>query len=202
MKIINNITQGSEEWLKLRLGVATASNFHRIVTNTGALSKSLNNYALHLASQILTVRQEEPYTNEAMQRGNELEPEARRAYEEYSLSPVTQVAFMSCGDYGYSPDGLVGDDGLIEIKCPNQVTHTEYLSRDQVPSRYKAQVQGGMFVSGRKWCDFISFNPNFVESKTLFVKRVYRDEEFIEDLSHAIEEVINLRDTILSKIRK
>ena len=199
MKIIN-CTQGSEDWLKARSGVATTSNFSKIVTNTGGLSDQLKAYAIKLASELLVVEQEETYTNKDMERGNELEPEARQVYQEYAFCDVKEVGFMIDDGFGYSPDGLVNDDGLVEIKCPKQTAHTKYLFEDRLPTKYKAQVQGGLWVSGRKWCDFISYNPSFKEDKKLFIKRIERDEEFIKKLEIGVKKVIEIKNDLLTKI--
>lgn len=199
MEIIN-CTQGSEEWLKARLGVATASNFSKIVTNTGELSKQLKAYAIKLASELLTFEQEESYTNKDMERGSELEPEAKQAYQEYAFCEVKEVGFMLDNGFGYSPDGLVGKDGLIEIKCPNQTTHTQYLFEDRLPTAYKAQCQGGLWISGRKYLDFISWNPSFREDKKLFIKRVVRDEDFIKKLEIGVKKVIEIKNDLLREI--
>jgi exodeoxyribonuclease (lambda-induced) len=102
--------------------------------------------------------------------------------------------------YGYSPDGLVGDDGLVEYKCPNQKTHTKYLYGNKLPTEYIAQVQGGLYVSKRKWCDFVSFHPNFIDDKKLFIIRVYRDEEFIECLAKGLAKLNALRLDILKNL--
>lgn len=200
MEIIN-CEQGSEEWLEARLGYATASNFSKIVTSTGEISKQLTAYAIKLASERLTTEQEESYTSRDMEKGNELEPEARQAYQEYSFSEVEQVGFMVEKEIqaGYSPDGLVSKNGLIEIKCPNQTTHTKYLYEDRLPVEYKAQVQGGLLISGRQWCDFISYNPSFRE-RPLFIKRVLRDESYIASLQAGIKQAIGVRDKYLTKI--
>jgi putative phage-type endonuclease len=200
MEIIDCI-QGSDEWLNVRRGVATASNFSKIVTSTGALSTSLGSYAMQLASEVITTLAEESYTNADMQRGNELEQEARSEYQQQELVIVEEVGFMSCDYYGYSPDGLVGKDGLIEIKCPRQNTHAKYLFNDKLPTEYKAQVQGGLLVSGREWCDFISYHPNFEEDKRLFIVRVERDEEFISALSDGLRKLEEKKNIILNKIR-
>jgi len=199
MQIID-VEQGSEEWLQLRLGVATASQFSKIVTSKGEISKSLEKYALELASQILTSRREDGYESEDMKRGVELEPEARMLYQEYTLDIVETCGFMSCGDYGYSPDGLVGSDGLIEIKCTKPITHIEYLMANILPTAHTQQVQGGLMVSGRQWCDFISYNPDFEERNKLFIKRVYRDEAFIAKLRIGIDQLIEQRNVILNMI--
>jgi len=199
MKIIN-CEQGSETWIKARLGIATASNFSKIVTSTGELSKQLKSYAIKLASELLTIEQEESYTNKDMERGNELEPEARQAYQEYAFCKVEEVGFMVTNIAGYSPDGLAGSCGLIEIKCPIQTTHTKYLYEDRLPIEYKAQVQGGLLVSSRFWCDFISYNPTFKGNRKLFIKRIERDEVFIHKLKIGINKVIGIRNEYLRGI--
>jgi len=199
MQIINCV-QGSDEWLNIRLGIATASCFSKIVTSKGEPSTQSNAYALQLASEIITERQEETYKSADMQRGNELEEDARQAYQEATLSFVDEIGFIHCGFYGASPDGFVQYDGLIEIKCPKQNTHTKYLFNNKLPTEYKAQVQGGLFVSGRKWCDFISYHPNFEEDKKLFIIRVERDEEFINLLKIGLDKLNKYKNKILSKI--
>jgi putative phage-type endonuclease len=192
--------QGSEAWLQLRRGVATASNFSKIVTTKGEISKQLRDYAFQLASETITNLQDESYKSADMQRGNDLEPDARNAYQQHTLSLVKEVGFMKNDFYGYSPDGLIGDDGLAEIKCPNQKTHTKYLYKGVLPTEYKAQVQGGLYVSKRKWCDFVSFHPNFIDDKKLFIIRVYRDEEFIECLAKGLAKLNALRLDILKNL--
>lgn len=200
MEIIN-CEQGSEEWLKCRLGKATTSEFSKIIDSSGKFSTQLRDYAYQLASELLMTEQDPFYINDYMIRGSELEQEAREAYEEYNLCSVEQVGFMSSKDWGYSPDGLVGDDGLIEIKCPSQKTHTKYLVGNQLPTEYKAQVQGGLFVSGRKYCDFISFHPNFIKPNNLFFKRVERDENYIESLKIGLDKITKLKYEFLNEIR-
>ena len=200
--IIKGITQNSEEWLKLRLGVATASNFDKIITATGKESATLPKYALELATQCLLTEPEPTYKNEAMQRGNDLEPIARQAYTEQTLQFVEEITMFKsdCGDFGYSPDGLIGDDGLLEIKCPLATTHAKYLLDNKMPTDYLQQVQGGLWVSGRKWCDFVSFHPNFKE-KQLFIVRVEREEKYIEKLAQLVQKTITMRNKILKQIK-
>lgn len=200
--IIKGITQGSEEWLKLRLGVATASNFDKIITATGKESATLPKYALELATQCLLTEPEPTYKNEAMQRGNDLEPIARQAYAEQTLQFVEEITMFKsdCGNFGYSPDGLIGDDGLLEIKCPLATTHAKYLLDNKMPTDYLQQVQGGLWISDRKWCDFVSFHPNFKE-KQLFIIRVERDEKYIEELAKLAQKTITIRNEILKQIK-
>ena len=202
MKIIRDIEQGSEEWLKLKLGVATASNFDKIITATSKESATLSKYALELATQCLLTEPETTYKNEAMQRGNDLEPIARQTYAERTLQFVEKITMFKsdCGDFGYSPDGLIGEDGLLEIKCPLATTHVKYLLDNKMPTDYWQQVQGGLWVSGRKWCDFVSFHPNFKE-KQLFIIRVERDENYIEELAKLAQKTITIRNEILKQIK-
>jgi hypothetical protein len=202
MKTINNIEQGSKEWHNIRLGRATASNFSKIVTSTGAISKQLEKYALELATEMLLIEPEEGFKSDAMQRGNDLEPEAREAYQEHTFNIVDEVAFFDCDNYGYSPDGLLGKYGLVEFKCPNATTHTKYLFEDRLPVEYKAQCQGGLMVTGRRYIDFVSYHPNFQDDKRLFIKKVTRDEEFIKKLKAGIDKVIELRDQFITKIKE
>ena len=201
IKIIRNIEQGSEEWLKLRLGVATASNFDKIITTTGKESESLKKYALALATELMLEAPEPSFKNDVMARGNEVEPLARDAYQEQTFKVVEQITMFKsdCGNFGYSPDGLVDDDGLVEIKCPIATTHFKYLLDNKMPTDYWQQVQGGLWVSQRKWIDFVSFNSYFKDKK-LFIIRVERDEEYIAKLAEQANKVILLRDEYLKKL--
>jgi hypothetical protein len=201
MQILNH-AQGSDEWLKARLGVATASNFDKIITSTGKESATLEKYALQLATEKMLVELEPSYKSDAMSRGNELEPVARETYQQATFEQVQEVGLMlsDCGNYGYSSDGLIGDDGLIEIKCPLATTHFKYLLDNKCPTDYWQQVQGGLWVSDRNWIDFVSFNPNFKEDRQLFVIRVTRNEEFIEKLAILVAKTIKLRDEFLIKM--
>lgn len=201
MQIIKNIEQGTDEWLKLRLGVATASNFDKIITTAGKESESLKKYALQLATELMLEIPEPTFKNDIMVRGNELEALAREAYQEETFNVVEQITMFKsdCGNFGYSPDGLVGNDGLVEIKCPLATTHFKYLIDNKMPSEYWQQVQGGLWVSQRKWIDFVSFNSYFKDKK-LFIIRVERNEEFIAKLSELTNKVILLRNQLLNKL--
>jgi hypothetical protein len=199
MEIID-IEQGSVEWLKLRYGIATASEFSKMITSEGKRSTSFTKYAMKLAGELLVDEVEESYMTASMERGTELEPYAIEAYTEHTLTNVEPIGFMMCEGYGCSPDGVVGTDGIIEIKCPSQATHTEYLYNNKLPTKYVQQVQGCLFVSGRNWCDFVSFNPNFKDGYKLFIVRVYRDEKFINELKSAIKSTLSIRDAYLKQI--
>ena len=186
MQIIKDIEQGSQEWLQLRLGVATASYFKKIITSTGAESASLKDYAFELASDSLLTEPEASFQSEAMIRGNELEEEARSYYSFVNDVKIDQVTFIKKDEIGYSPDGLIGDNGLIEIKCPLKKNHLKYLIDNKLPSEYKPQVQGGLYISEREYCDFISYHPLFKDDKKMLVVRVYRDEEYIKKLKQFV----------------
>jgi len=202
MQIIKDIEQGSDEWLQLRLGVATASNFDKIITTTGKQSATLEKYALKLATDLMLSSPEPSYKNDIMERGNELEPLARQAYQEETFSIVEEIAMFKsdCGNFGYSPDGLVGEDGLIEIKCPLATTHFQYIIDNKAPIDYWQQLQGGLWVSGRKYIDFVSYHPNF-KTKQLFVKRVERDEDYIAKLAELANKTILVRNELLNKMQ-
>jgi predicted phage-related endonuclease len=199
MKIIYDIEQGSQEWIKLRLGKVTASNFSKIITRSGEYSKQADALAIQLASELFFNYADETYKSADMVRGTELEPQARTEYMQETLNDVVECSFVDCDDYGYSPDGLIGDDGLLEIKCPKATTHFKYIKDDKIPDEYYAQCQGGLMASGRQWIDFVSFHPDVKEEYRLFIKRCYRDEEFIDKLKFFINLTIQKRNTMLCK---
>ncbi len=198
---MDDIAQGSAEWHKLRLGKVTASRVADIIakTKTG-YSASRANYAAQLVQERLTGTVQDSYTNAAMQWGIDTEPQARSAYEFYRDVDVQQVAFVlhpSIGDTGASPDGLVGDDGLVEIKCPITATHIETLKGKSVPQKYVTQIQWQLACTGRQWCDFVSFDPRMPENMQFFCVRVHRVPEIIEGLeTEVIAFLKEVRETI------
>lgn len=185
-----NIIQGSDEWKSLRLGKVTASRVADVVAKTkSGYSASRANYAAQLIAERLTGTPAESYTNAAMQHGTETEPEARAAYEFYQGVTVREVAFVphpKIDQAGCSPDGLVDDGGLVEIKCPNTATHLETLLGQVIPSKYDTQMQFQMACTGRTWCDFVSYDPRMPENMRLFIKRVARDDKRIAELESEI----------------
>lgn len=188
--MIEEILQGSPEWKALRCGKVTASRVADVVarTKTGPAA-SRANYLAQLIAERLTGSPAETYTNAAMQHGTETEPEARAAYEFYQGVTVEQVAFVShpkIDQAGASPDGLVGADGLVEIKCPNTATHLETLLGQAVPAKYVDQMQFQMACTGRQWCDFVSYDNRMPEHMRLFVRRVQRDDARINHLETEI----------------
>ena len=180
---MTEIEQRSEAWFQARLGKVTASAVADVLakTKTG-VSASRGNYLIKLAIQRVTGQIEESYTNDAMQWGIDNEDQARVAYEVASGNFVDQVGFVDheiIDWFGCSPDGLVNNDGLVEIKCPNSATHWEYFKTKEVPKKYFIQMQAQMSCTGRKWCDFVSFDPRMPEKSQLLIIRVPRDNIFI-----------------------
>jgi len=176
MRIID-CEQGTKEWLMARLGIPTASGFDKIVTLKAEKSKQRDKYLYKLVGEKIINTPSESYTNDIMQRGKDLESEARLAYEFITGNEVKQVGFCISDDgkYGCSPDGLIGDDGLLEIKCPSLAVHVEYLLKNTLPSDYFQQVQGQLLVTGRKWVDFMSYYPGIRP----LITRVYPDKAFL-----------------------
>jgi putative phage-type endonuclease len=189
------IEQGTPEWHELRRGKVTASRVADILakTKTGP-SASRQNYLIELALQRTTKTIEPSYTNAAMEWGTATEPQARVAYEVATNNFVDQVAFVDHPTikwFGCSPDGLVGKDGLLEIKCPNSATHWEYFKAKEPPKKYFIQMQAQMAVTGTKWCDFVSFDPRMPERSQLLVVKVPRDPEFILQMETEIQIFLN-----------
>lgn len=179
-----DIVQGSEEWKRLRLGIPTASQFHRIVTpKTGKLSKQAEKYATELAVETFTGKPFDENFTQYMSRGSFLEEKARQYYELITGNKITYVGFveMDNGQVGCSPDGLVGDDGMIEIKCLSKARHAAAMV-NPTPLEHRPQIQGGLWICDRKWCDRIYYNG---EMPSLII-RVERDEPFIKQLNIAI----------------
>ena len=176
MIIIDEFEQGSPEWFQARAGIPSASCFDKIVTSKGLRSKSRTQYLYQLAGERILGEKQEGYTNAAMERGIELEDDARGLYSR-DAGEVKEVALCYRDEqrlFSCSPDGLVGDDGGVEIKCPKLHTHVEYVVKGKLPTKYYQQVQGCLFVTGREFWDFVSYFPGM----TLFKVRVYPDSDF------------------------
>jgi len=203
------IEQGTPEWFEQRIGKVTASRIADIIakTKTG-MSSSRANYMAQLVAERLTGQVAESFKSGAMQHGTETEPMARSAYETETGQMVTEVAMIQhpiIEMAGASPDGLVGEDGLVEIKCPNTATHIATLIADKAPSQYIPQMMWQMACTGRQWCDFVSYDPRMPEDMQLFIKRVHRDEklisEFTDEVIKFLKEVQETVDKLIS-IRK
>lgn len=201
---MDEIIQGSPEWFAARLGRVTASRVADVVakTKTG-WGASRTNYMAELIAERLTGAPAEKFSNAAMQWGTEKEPDARAAYEFRTDAEVTQVGFVthpSIPMTGASPDGMVGDVGLIEIKCPNTATHLDTLLSRTVPGKYITQMQWQMACAGRQWCDFVSYDPRLPESMRVFVQRVPRDAELISSLEKDVADFLSELDAKLAQL--
>lgn len=197
MRIID-VEQKTPEWFVARGGKPTASCFDQLLTTKGEQSKSRIKYMYKLAAERVSGVFEEGYQSAAMLRGNEIEEEARRFYEFTNGVEVQRVGFCvsDCDRYGCSPDGLVGDDGGIQIKCPQAHTHVGYLLDNKMPMDYFQQVQGELFVTGRKWWDFISYYPGL---KPL-VFRVTPDVAFHQALASELNGFCGELEQIVGRI--
>jgi putative phage-type endonuclease len=177
------IEQLSEEWFKARLGKVTASRVKDVMAKTkSGPAATRTNYMMELLCQRLTGKREESFTSAAMQRGTDLEPIARMTYELNTGNEVTEAEFIVHPEYsamGASPDGFVGDDGLIEVKCPNTAKHLACIQSDSYDKQYYPQMQFQMACTGRKWCDFVSYDDRLPDELQLFVCRVARSEDYI-----------------------
>jgi hypothetical protein len=202
--IIHNMEQGSEEWFNVRCGVPTASMFKSLVTSKGEPSKSLPGYALTLAGDKFAGRPLDSFQgNYHTERGTELEPDARSTYEFTHDVDVEQVGFITDDDglYGASPDGLIGSDGMSEIKCLKAENHIKailyYKKNGRCPPDYVQQTQGQIMTAERKWCDLIFYHPDL----PMLVIRQERDDSFIDKLQTQISLVLAERDKILEQLR-
>jgi putative phage-type endonuclease len=193
--------QRSEEWFAARCGKVTASRVADIMarTKTGP-SASRENYLAQLVCERMTGKPAESYSNAAMAWGTEQEPFARAAYESAKDVLVEEVGFVphpSFSEAGASPDGLVGEFGLVEIKCPNTATHIQTLLEQKVPEKYNTQMQWQMACTQRHWCDYVSFDPRMAEGLQLFIKRVEFDPVYVGKLD---KEIINFLLDLEDKI--
>lgn len=198
------IVQGSPEWFAIRCGKVTASRVADVLakTKTG-WGAGRANYAAELIAERLTQTTASSFTNAAMQWGTDQEPVARQAYAMRRGLDVTEIGFVDHPEVsmsGASPDGLVGSDGLVEIKCPNTATHLETLLGEGVPGKYVTQMQWQMACTGREWCDFVSFDPRLPESMALFVKRVPRDVSHILELEAEVGAFIREIDEKVARL--
>ena len=186
MSSLETLQGDNPEWHQARLGKVTASRMADLTakTKTG-YGASRANYMAEKLIERLTGKPTDTFKNDAMRWGTEQEPFARTAYEFYRSCDVEQVGFINhpvIVGAGASPDGLIGSDGMLEIKAPNTATHLETLETEKIPQRYVLQMQFQMASCGRQWCDFVSFDPRLPEEMKLFIKRLERDDETIKQL--------------------
>lgn len=178
----HNVEQNTDEWMAMRVGKIGGSSIGKIMANYGkAFGNPAHDLAVKIAiEQITGISQESGFTNEHMDRGHEQEPIARRMYEDEHFCDVSNGGFFENGDIGVSPDGLVDNDGVIEIKSVIQSVHFDTVNRGKFDPSYKWQLYFNLQQSGREWIDFVSFCATFPEGKRLFVDRLYKDKSAIE----------------------
>jgi len=199
------IEQGTPEWFAMRLGKVTASRITDVLAKvkTGE-AVTREDYRTELVVQRLTNQPSEPFTNAAMEWGVEQEPMARIAYEAQANVFVEQVSFVEHPTiewFGCSPDGLVGEEGLIEIKCPSSKNHIKYLLGGKPPAKYVPQMQCQMAVTGRKWCDFVSYDPRLPKDLQLFVVRLERDVSFIMSIEEEVDKFLKEVNVMVNKLK-
>lgn len=200
--------QGSEEWHIARSGKVTASSVENVLAKGkgGAESKTRKDYLIQIATERLIGRPAgDSYFSDVMQWGLEQEPFARAAYEMHAKTFVDQVGFVlhpTIDGAGMSPDGLVGDTGLVEIKCPLSKTHVRYRLENKVPAEYCMQMLWQMACAERDWCDFVSFDPRMPEDLQLFVVRFERDDEAIKAMEAEVLTFLTEVDELIKRLRK
>lgn len=182
---IFNFDQGTPEWFECRKGIPTASMFSAILAK--GQGKTRRTYMMKLLGERITGELQDSFSNAHMERGKEMEEEARLAYAFMKEVEPVQVGFIRNKEKGCSPDSLIDENGLLEIKTKLPHLQLEVLLADEMPSEHKAQVQGQLWIAEREWCDFVSFWPK----TPIFIKRVYRDEKYIKTLSDEVEKFLN-----------
>ena len=195
-----NCEQGTPEWFSARLGIPTASEFEAILANGkgGSPSKTRRTYMLKLIGERLTGETAYSFQNDHMERGKIMEDEARNWYAfACDVDPV-RVGFIRNGNKGCSPDSLIGDAGMLEIKTKLAHLQADVLLSKELPSEHRPQVQGQLWVAEREWCDFVSYWPKMPPFKI----RVYRDEQYIAHLAKMVDIFNNELETVLAAIRE
>lgn len=199
------IEQGTPEWHAQRIGKVTASRMADVIakTKTG-WGASRANYMADLVAERLTGNPADGFTNAAMQWGADQEPAARETYSfmtDRVIAPAPFIGHPKIVMTGASPDGLIGADGLIEVKCPNTATHIDTLLGEPIAGKYIAQMQWQMACAERAWCDWVSFDPRLPASMRLFIQRVPRDDKFIAELEQAVVQFLKELDDKVAALR-
>lgn len=201
-----DIEQGTEAWATARRGKVTASRVADVIAKTkSGYSTSRANYAAQLVCERLTGKTAETYINAAMAHGTATEPEARAAYEFMRDVEVVQVGFIDHAQIalsGASPDGLVGEDGLLEVKCPQPAAHLETLLDGEVPTKYLTQIYWQMACTGRTWADYVSYSPSFPDHLQLFIKRVPRNDARIRELEAEVVSFLGEVEATIAALSK
>lgn len=185
--IIHKCEQGSELWLNLRAGRFTATDAPELMPDkrTGKAKKGLETLTFKKAAYWLTGYLPENFVTPAMEWGHQQEPNARACYSEITGNKVQEVGFLEQDDYtGCSPDGLVGKEGLLEIKCKQDYNHLYAVCNEWIDPEHELQMQYQMLISGRKWCDYVLYNPLF--KNPIYIKRVFKDDDVQSQLAEGI----------------
>lgn len=201
------IVQGDAEWFAIRCGCVTASRVAEALSflKKGGSSAEREKYKWELLTETVTGKPVEHYVSPYMDEGRENEPLARTGYELARDVEVEQIGYAHhprINRTGASPDGLVGNDGLVEIKCPKTDTHLKYLLGGVVPEEYIPQMMWQMACTGRKWCDFVSYDRRVPEDLSLFVVRLERDEKVIAEMEAGVEQFISELNAMCDKLLK
>lgn len=200
----HDVEQNTEAWLQLRIGKATGSNAGCYMANgDAAFGEPAKKYALQVALEIATGRKAEfSFSSDHTERGHEQEPVARMHYEDAEFVTVTNGGFFDCGDHGDSPDGLIGTDGVLEIKCVTAAVHYATLKRGSFDPAYRWQLVSHLDCTGRDWADFVSFCSEFPEASQLIVYRSTRDDfkEELKKLAERRAKFLELVQSTLSSI--
>ena len=196
--------QRTDEWFEARLGKVTASRIYDVLSKTkSGYSATRKNYMAQLLCERLTGNREESFKTAAMQRGNNIEPKARARYMLETGELVEETGFINhptINMSGASPDGLVGEDGLIEIKCPNTATHLEFLRTKTPKPEYLLQMLWQMACTGRKWCDFVSYDDRLPEHLSFQMVRINRDDERIQEIEEEVQKFLHELDEQIAEL--
>ena len=201
------IEQGTPEWHQMRLGKVSASRMAELLakTKTGAFAASRAKYMAQLLCERMTGEPTEFFTSQAMQRGVDVEPVARAAYEAENLTSVEQVAWVEHPTIpfsGCSPDGFVGEHGLIEIKCKEIHNHLDSILNDKIDPDHQAQMMWQMACTGRQWCDYVCFDDRAPEGLQLFVKRLERNDELIQKMEDEVRTFLKDLESMIQKLNE
>jgi putative phage-type endonuclease len=196
-----NVAQGTDEWKAIRLGHVTAS----CISDVMGKGVGRHKYMVRLLAERLIGEAGESFTNAAMQWGVDQEQFAAIAYEAKTNVLTDKTGFWLHPDIpwvGVSPDRLVGDDGLVEIKCPNTTTHLDYLFDAKVPAEYVKQIQMQLWVTRRAWCDFVSFDPRLPPRNQLLIVRVERDHKLIAQMQDEVSKFLTELDDLINQLKR
>lgn len=199
------LIQGSPEWLSARCGKVTASRVADVIGKTkSGYAAARANYMAELIAERLTGQPADRFQNDAMRWGTEYEPEARDTYafiHDVDVVEVGLVAHPAIEMCAASPDGLVGTDGLVEIKCPNTATHLDTVLTKAIPAKYETQMLWQMACTGRDWCDFVSYDPRLPDDLRMFVKRLERNDDRIAELEDEVSKFLAELDAKIARLR-